>query len=128
MAFCITFGMHEFTSQLEGYEQTRAHCQNCGNWDGHCQTRWPWFTVCFIPVIPLATHKYREVRCYRCGFTQDLSIRPDINPGTQPPPGMPWGPAYAAQPQAYGYQAPAGPQNPPPIASGGNPDAGHVYK
>ncbi|KAE8550915.1 hypothetical protein EYB25_007147 [Talaromyces marneffei] len=133
MAFCITFGTYDIQSRLEGYENVRAHCQNCGNWDGHCETRWPFFTICFIPVIPLSTHKYREVRCYRCGFTQDLSIRPDITPTTQPPPGMSWGPAYGPpqQPQyAYqgGQQPPAGYQSGPPVASGGNQDAGHVYK
>ncbi|KAG0153314.1 hypothetical protein PDIDSM_5165 [Penicillium digitatum] len=60
MAFCITFGMHEFSSQLEGYENVRAYCYNCQHWNGHCITRWPFFTVCFIPLIPLAVHKYKE--------------------------------------------------------------------
>ena len=57
-----------------------------------------------------------------------ISIRPDINPGTQPPPGIPWGPAYV-QPPVYGYQAPVAPPVPAAtVASGGNPDAGNVYK
>lgn len=62
------------------------------------------------------------------------SMRPDITPTTQPPPGMPLGPTYAPpsqQPQ-YVYQGqqlpPAGYQGGPPVASGGNQDAGHVYK
>lgn len=61
------------------------------------------------------------------------SMRPDITPTTQPPPGMPSGPAYGPpqQPQ-YVYQGqqqpPAGQQSGPPVASGGNQDAGHVYK
>ena len=29
MAFCITFGTHEFTNQLEGYEGVTAQCHNC---------------------------------------------------------------------------------------------------
>ncbi|EED16821.1 conserved hypothetical protein [Talaromyces stipitatus ATCC 10500] len=121
----------EFQSRLEGYENVRAQCRNCGNWDAHCETRWPFFTVCFVPLIPLSTHKYKEVRCYRCGFSQDLSMRPDINPGTQPPPGMPWGPAYGPpQPPQYAYQPqqhpPAGYPSGPPVASGGNQDAGHT--
>ncbi|EAW08248.1 rhodopsin family protein [Aspergillus clavatus NRRL 1] len=29
MAICITFGTHEFTSMLEGYENVRAYCYNC---------------------------------------------------------------------------------------------------
>ncbi|KAJ5219298.1 uncharacterized protein N7498_001397 [Penicillium cinerascens] len=101
MAICITFGTHEFTSMLEGYENVRAYCYNCQHWNGHCLTRWPFFTVCFVPLIPLSTHKYKEVTCYTCRFTQDLRDRPDITPDTRPPPHMQWGP------------------QPPPLASGG---------
>ncbi|KAF7591954.1 hypothetical protein BBP40_000862 [Aspergillus hancockii] len=108
MAICITFGTHEFTSMLQGYEHVRAYCYNCQHWNGHCITRWPWFTVCFVPMIPLATHKYKEVTCYTCRFTQDLRDRPDITPDTRPPPGVPSGPA--PPPQAY--------YGPPPQASG----------
>ncbi|PTU23316.1 hypothetical protein P175DRAFT_0515225 [Aspergillus ochraceoroseus IBT 24754] len=107
MAICITFGTHEFTSMLEGYENVRAYCYNCQHWNGHCITRWPFFTVCFVPVIPLSTHKYREVTCYTCRFTQDLRDRPDINPNTRPPPGAVYGPQ--PPPQAYF----GGPQQPP---------------
>ncbi|CAO1605418.1 hypothetical protein XANCAGTX0491_008936 [Xanthoria calcicola] len=78
MAFCITFGTQEFTSQLKGYEHITAQCHNCGNWSAHCITRWPWFTICFIPAIPLATHKYKEVACPICHFMQDLKNRPDV--------------------------------------------------
>ncbi|KAF3394533.1 hypothetical protein F1880_005007 [Penicillium rolfsii] len=120
MAICITFGTHEFTSMLEGYENVRAYCYNCEfmapavanfdrcsnasesptnhtattgqHWNGHCLTRWPFFTVCFVPLIPLSTHKYKEVTCYTCRFTQDLRDRPDITPDTRPPPHMQWGP------------------------------------
>ncbi|KAJ5763588.1 hypothetical protein N7533_002269 [Penicillium manginii] len=74
MAFCITFGTHEFTGMLEGYEQVRAYCYNCQHWNGHCVTRWPFFTICFIPLIPLSTHKYKEVLCYTCRVSQDLRI------------------------------------------------------
>lgn len=117
MAICITFGTHEFSSMLEGYENVRAYCYNCQHWNGHCRTRWPWFTVCFVPVIPLATHKYKEVTCYTCRYTQDLRDRPDITPDTRPPPGIMPGPA--PPPQAYfGYpQGSAPPQqyaSPPP--------------
>ncbi|PYH44825.1 rhodopsin family protein [Aspergillus saccharolyticus JOP 1030-1] len=114
MAICITFGTHEFTSMLEGYENVRAYCYNCQHWNGHCLTRWPWFTVCFVPVIPLATHKYKEVTCYTCRFTQDLRDRPDITPETRPPPGVI--PGQLPHPQAaYGGGAP---YYPPPQASG----------
>ncbi|EFR04408.1 hypothetical protein MGYG_07414 [Nannizzia gypsea CBS 118893] len=121
MAICITFGTHEFTSQLQGYENVTAQCQNCGNWSGRCITRWPFFTVCFIPVIPLAMHKYKEVYCHICRFSQDLSMRPDVQsqgPGGQnqgqgqgPPPGGP--PHYGPPPGQQGpYQQYQPPQQP----------------
>ncbi|MCJ1350219.1 MAG: hypothetical protein MMC33_000200 [Icmadophila ericetorum] len=98
MAFCITFGTHDFNSELEEYKGVTAQCHNCGNWSAHVITQWPFFTLCFIPLIPLATHKYKLVTCPICRFTQDLSTRPDIqsqhadavNPqGGIPPSGQP---------------------------------------
>ncbi|KAJ5157062.1 uncharacterized protein N7482_008162 [Penicillium canariense] len=103
----------EFTSMLEGYENVRAYCYNCQHWNGHCLTRWPFFTVCFVPLIPLAMHKYKEVTCYTCRFTQDLRDRPDITPDTRPPPNMQWGPQ---PPPGAQWQQPQ-PQ-PPPQAHG----------
>ncbi|KAJ5183413.1 hypothetical protein N7492_001029 [Penicillium capsulatum] len=125
MAFCITFGTHEFTSMLEGYEHVRAYCYNCHNWNGHCITRWPFFTICFIvglsalPLIPLATHKYKEVMCYTCRFSQDLRDRPDITPDTRPPANMPprgpWAPPQGPYPppQAHGGWQQGPPQGQP---------------
>lgn len=106
MAFCLTFGTQgrqslfliqliailtlvEFTNNLKGAENITAQCRNCGNWSARCITRWPFFTICFIPLIPLATHKYEEVACHVCRFHQDLRDRPDVqsmiaNGGGQP--------------------------------------------
>ncbi|KAL2007848.1 hypothetical protein VTN00DRAFT_7830 [Thermoascus crustaceus] len=120
MAICITFGMEEFTSRLKGYEHVRAYCYNCEHWDGYCISRWPWFTVCFIPVIPLSTHKYKEVTCARCRFTQDLRDRPDINPNA-PPQGPPPGPVPMMSPPQMGPPPPGphgGPSGPPPGQGG----------
>ncbi|BDD54616.1 hypothetical protein MPDQ_003099 [Monascus purpureus] len=124
MAICITFGLEEFTSQLQGYENVVAYCYNCHNWNAHCVTRWPWFTVCFIPVIPLSFHKYREVTCYTCRATQDLRDRPDITPATRPPQfppymipghGLPPGSVPPQPPQpAYAYGGLPPPTGPPP--------------
>ncbi|GAQ33541.1 rhodopsin family protein [Aspergillus niger] len=90
-----------------------------------------------VPVIPLATHKYKEVTCYTCRFTQDLRDRPDITPETRPPPGV----VPGQLPQAYyGGGAPFYPpqqaSGPPPQASGGvvappqqqAEQQNHVYK
>ncbi|KAJ5920223.1 Dynein light chain type 1/2 [Penicillium verrucosum] len=117
MAFCITFGTHEFSSQLEGYEHVRAYCYNCQHWNGHCVTRWPFFTICFIPLIPLAMHKYKEVQCYTCRYTQDLRDRPDITPDTRPPAGMQYG--IQPPPQAQGGWQQQPPLQAPPQAQGG---------
>lgn len=78
MAFCLTFGTQEFQHNLKGAESITAQCRNCGNWSARCITRWPFFTVCFIPLIPLATHKYTEVACHVCRFHQDIKDRPDV--------------------------------------------------
>ncbi|KAJ5821501.1 Dynein light chain type 1/2 [Penicillium rubens] len=107
----------EFSSRLEGYENVRAYCYNCQHWNGHCVTRWPFFTVCFIPLIPLAMHKYKEVQCYTCRFTQDLRDRPDITPDTRPPPGMQYG--IQPPPQAQGGWQQQPPLQSPPQAQGG---------
>jgi len=123
MAFCITFGTHEFTSRLEGYENVRAYCYNCEHWDAYCITRWPWFTVCFVPVIPLSTHKYKEVTCARCHFTQDLSVRPDVQAQVQQQP--PGAKVQGAQVQgALPGPSPAQQQSGPP----GGGQVGHTYK
>ncbi|EEH11314.1 hypothetical protein HCEG_05508 [Histoplasma capsulatum var. duboisii H88] len=119
MAICITFGTQEFTSRLKGYENVTAQCHNCGNWSAHCVTRWPWFTVCFVPVLPLSTHKYKEVICHVCRFAQDLSNRPDVESqagGAAPPPGP-----YQGHP---GW----GPQGPGASGALGQQQPGYVYK
>jgi len=109
MAFCITVGTHEFESQMQGYENVRAYCRNCEHWDAYCVTRWPWFTVCFVPVLPLSFHKYNEVTCARCRFIEDINQRPDIQPGQPHPAGF--------QPQDQSKQQYSG--QPMPMATGG---------
>lgn len=52
----------DFHGRLEGYENVTAQCHNCGNWSAQCVTEWPWFTICFVPIIPLAFGKYKV--CY----------------------------------------------------------------
>ncbi|KAJ5629986.1 hypothetical protein N7528_003643 [Penicillium herquei] len=144
MAICITFGTHEFTSMLEGYENVRAYCYNCmlhtlmlmvridllliSRLLSRSKLEWPLHHPLAIlhhllhcklpPLIPLATHKYKEVMCYTCRFSQDLRDRPDITPDTRPPPmpAYPLAPPGPHQPAlAYGHQ-PAmayGAQQPP---------------
>ncbi|KAI9761316.1 MAG: hypothetical protein M4579_001106 [Chaenotheca gracillima] len=78
MCFFFTFGTHDFRSQAKGYEGVTAQCHNCGNWSAHCVKRWPWFTLCFLPILPLSFHPYKEVACPVCNFEQDLKNRPDV--------------------------------------------------
>lgn len=123
MAFCITFGTHQFTSQLEGYEGVTAQCHNCGNWSAHCISTWSWITICFIPVIPLSFHKRKEVACPICNFMQDLGNRPDVqsqHPGAgNMMQGSEVPPSQGYQPPQQGYQPPQG--GPPPQEQGGMP-------
>jgi hypothetical protein len=60
------------------------------------------------------------------------SMRPDITPNMQPPPGVSWGPAYGPPPVLMKYPGPMQPPpaatQAPPVSSGANPDAGNVYK
>ncbi|KAF4636183.1 hypothetical protein G7Y89_g1907 [Cudoniella acicularis] len=96
-------GAEEFSKQLQGYENTVCQCHNCGNYSARVIKRNPWFTFCFIPVIPLSIHGYEDVVCSICNFAQPLQNRPDViaqmnggggmplqnNPQGGPPPG--WG-------------------------------------
>ncbi|CZR55045.1 uncharacterized protein PAC_04931 [Phialocephala subalpina] len=105
MCFIFTCGEHEFSSQLKGYEGVLCQCHNCGNWSARVIKRNPWFTFCFIPVIPLSVHGYEDVVCSICNFAQPLQNRQDViaqmNGGGgggggmplqhQPPPGPPQG-------------------------------------
>ncbi|RAO74126.1 uncharacterized protein BHQ10_010138 [Talaromyces amestolkiae] len=47
-----SFVTHDIQSRLDGYENVRAQCGNayCRSWDAHCETRWPFFTICFIGI------------------------------------------------------------------------------
>ncbi|RMZ78374.1 hypothetical protein DV738_g3948, partial [Chaetothyriales sp. CBS 135597] len=72
-----SFVTHDFTSPLKGYESITPQCRNCGNWSAHCISSWEWFTICWIPVIPLGG-KHQEIACSICRFRQDLRDRPDV--------------------------------------------------
>ncbi|KUJ08873.1 uncharacterized protein LY89DRAFT_599384 [Mollisia scopiformis] len=114
MCFVFTCGEHEFSSLVQGYENVICQCHNCGNYSAKVVKRNPWFTFCFIPVIPLSVHGYEDVVCSICNFAQPLQNRQDIiaqaNGGGmplqhQPPPGAP---------QGWGGGPPGGGQPKPP--------------
>ncbi|RDW70643.1 rhodopsin family protein [Aspergillus mulundensis] len=137
MAICITFGTHGSYSLdpgtwilvialLHPFHEAR---RNPPQWTA---LRYP--PPDLEPVIPLAMHKYKEVTCYTCRFTQDLRDRPDINPDTRPPANAGWGPQ--PPPQAYfgGQQQQQQQQQQqmqyPPVASGATspPPQQYAYK
>ncbi|KAI9805833.1 MAG: hypothetical protein M1825_000447 [Sarcosagium campestre] len=99
MFFCFTFGTHDFSSPLKGYENvivTIPSSEQTATPQAHPIKRWPWFTFCFVPVLPLSLKPYHEVSCPVCRFLQDMKHRPDIQsqgPGAEhhlgpPPPGQ----------------------------------------
>ncbi|EPE03551.1 ribonuclease p complex subunit [Ophiostoma piceae UAMH 11346] len=103
MCIVFTCGEHTFRKEVEGYEGIICRCFNCGNYSGHVIKTHPWFTFCFVPVIPLSIHGYEDVTCHICNFKQPLEHREDIQAmrgtggGTGPPPGGP--PGVPMQPQ-----------------------------
>jgi len=122
MCFVFTCGEHEFSSQLKGYEGVVCQCHNCGNYSAHVIKRNPWFTFCFIPVLPLSFHAYEDVICSICNFAQPLQNRQDVisqhagagngmqlqNQGGPPPggggPPQGWGGAPPGQKQQQNMQ------------------------
>ncbi|QPG95867.1 hypothetical protein C2857_002335 [Epichloe festucae Fl1] len=38
----------------------------------------PFFTLCFVPVIPFTISGYKDVACNICHFQQPLKNRPDV--------------------------------------------------
>ncbi|KAI0169825.1 hypothetical protein GGR52DRAFT_551731 [Hypoxylon sp. FL1284] len=117
MCIVFTCGEHTFRKEVEGYEGVVCQCHNCGNYAGHVIKSNPWFTFCFVPVIPLSIHGYHDVVCHVCNFAQPLENRPDVqsmkggnNMPMQPPPqqgGPPpgWG---QGPPQQWGQGPPQG--------------------
>ncbi|PSS08613.1 hypothetical protein M430DRAFT_187501 [Amorphotheca resinae ATCC 22711] len=78
MCIVFTCGQHEFSSQLQGAEGLLCQCHNCGNWSASVVKRHPWFTFCFVPVLPLSIHGYEDVICSICNFAQPLANRGDV--------------------------------------------------
>lgn len=58
-------------------------------------------------MIPMATHKYEEVSCNICHFTQDLKNRPDVQQG-QGQQGQVGQGAGGGPNQGWGGQGPGG--------------------
>ncbi|KAI1855565.1 hypothetical protein JX265_005968 [Neoarthrinium moseri] len=122
MCLIFTCGEHTFRKEVEGYQGVLCQCHNCGNWSGRVIKSHPWFTFCFVPVLPLSFHGYEEITCHICNFAQALENRPDVQQmkggggqgipmnnqgpqqgwGPQGQGGGPGGPPQGQQPMRYG--------------------------
>ncbi|GJN70532.1 hypothetical protein VFPFJ_08974 [Purpureocillium lilacinum] len=78
MFFFFICGEHTFRKEVPGYEGIVCQCHHCGNMSGHVLKSNPWFTFCFIPVIPFTIKGYKDVTCHICSFQQPLENRPDV--------------------------------------------------
>ncbi|KAI1475679.1 hypothetical protein F4774DRAFT_395971 [Daldinia eschscholtzii] len=119
MCLIFTCGEHTFRKEVEGYEGVICQCHNCGNWSGHVIKSNPWFTFCFVPVVPLSIHGYQDVVCHICNFAQPLEHRPDAqvmhrgggggnNVPMQNQPPVPQGPPQQGPPPGWGQGPPQG--------------------
>lgn len=116
MCIIFTCGEQTFRREVEGYEGLVCRCLNCGNYSGHVIKTHPWFTFCFVPVIPLSIHGYEDINCHICNFNQPLESRPDVQSmrygGAGARPGVP----LEQQPQPQPPPPPPGVQQQPPAA------------
>jgi hypothetical protein len=127
MCFIFTCGETEFSSHLQGYDGVLCQCRNCvflplhlsiypslinhqGNYSASVVKRKPWFTFCFVPVVPLSIHGYEDVVCSICRFAQPLQNRPDV--------------MEQARLMQQGGGVPMQPQNGPPQGWGGGGPGG----
>ena len=66
----IIFGYRVITKMLATLSYV---CGSCGRLTGHhIHTRWRFFTLFFLPVIPLGRKHYRDL-CVGCGQVSELS-------------------------------------------------------
>ncbi|KAL1891367.1 hypothetical protein Cpir12675_004981 [Ceratocystis pirilliformis] len=124
MFFFFTFGEHTFRKDVSDYRGIVCQCHNCGNMSGRVVKSNPWFTFCFLPVVPLSIKGYTDISCHICNFAQPLTNRPDVqaigsgsSPAVpmQPHQGNPtWQNSSQPPPQAYGANYDAHSPNKPP--------------
>jgi hypothetical protein len=94
MCLVFTCGEQECTKPVSGYEGLQCQCHHCvslspafycgsankpqGNWSATVIKRQPWFTFCFVPIVPLSIHGYDDIVCNICRFAEPLQNRPDV--------------------------------------------------
>ncbi|KAI6783135.1 uncharacterized protein J7T54_000637 [Emericellopsis cladophorae] len=137
MFFFFTCGEKTIRSKLPGYEGVVCQCHNCGNMSGRVLKRRPFFTFCFVPIIPFTISGYKDISCHICNYNQPLEQRPDVQAmanggagvgpqrGPGPPPGPQQGHINPQQQQYYQGQGP--PPGPQGWAKQGPPQGDHRY-
>lgn len=78
MFFFFVCGEHTFRKEVPGYEGMVCQCHHCGNMSAGVLKSNPWFTFCWVPIIPLSISGYTDVACRICNFHQPLENRPDV--------------------------------------------------
>ncbi|OAA73550.1 hypothetical protein ISF_00451 [Cordyceps fumosorosea ARSEF 2679] len=109
MAFFFVCGQQTFRSEVKGYEGLITQCHHCGNMGARVQKERPFFTICYIPVIPFTISGYQDVVCGICNFHQPLEKRPDVMAMANGGGGGGGGGGQQAQQQQNGGQKPQGP-------------------
>ncbi|KAH8906284.1 hypothetical protein BR93DRAFT_928881 [Coniochaeta sp. PMI_546] len=119
MCLVFTCGETTFRREVEGYEGIVCRCHNCGNFSARVVKSKPWFTFCFVPVIPLSMHGYEDVTCTICNFAQPLEHRQDVlqmrgggGQGVPLQPTGPYPPGPPQGPQGWGGSPVNGPPDP----------------
>ncbi|CEJ88787.1 Putative Rhodopsin family protein [[Torrubiella] hemipterigena] len=108
MFFFFVCGEHTFRSDVEGFEGLTVQCFHCGNMAAHVVKSRPFFTVCWIPLIPHTISGYKDVACNICNFHQPLESRQDVLAMANGGNGQMQNQGYQMQPPPQG-----GPQGPP---------------
>jgi hypothetical protein len=48
MCLFFVFGEEKFRRRLDGYDDVRVQCYNCGNWSANVRKTHPFFTLCWV--------------------------------------------------------------------------------
>ncbi|CAG9986938.1 unnamed protein product [Clonostachys byssicola] len=103
MFFFFVCGEHTFRKELPGFEGVICQCHHCGNMSGHVLHRRPFFTFCFVPLIPFTISGYKDIVCHICNHAQPLEARPDVQAMANGGAG-PGGPTHQGPPPNQQYQ------------------------
>jgi hypothetical protein len=114
MCLFFVFGEEKFRRRLDGYDDVRVQCYNCGNWSANVRKTHPFFTLCWVPIIPLSLKGEVDVHCNTCGWDQAIEKRPDVQAMRKPQPGQESRQGAGGVPLQNTHNGPSAPPPPPP--------------